>query len=124
MSSATFQTASMSVQVVSCGEVLKAKRIGLRYVEPPRHRTDIHLGPARAVGQPQLTERPRVRRHRWLRASSPCLGLHVHRDLLRAHALSPLDACTGMGLMFEGAILTFFGSVIPLADVPVQEPPG
>src|SRR5437016_1617779 len=42
MSSATFHTASMSVQVVFCGEVLKAKRIDPRYlrvaddpVEPP-----------------------------------------------------------------------------------------
>jgi hypothetical protein len=32
MSSATFHTASMSVQVVSCGEVLKAKRMGPGYV--------------------------------------------------------------------------------------------
>jgi hypothetical protein len=31
---------------------------------------------------------------------------------------------TGMGLMFAGALLAFFGYVIPLADVPVQEPPG
>ncbi len=31
---------------------------------------------------------------------------------------------TGMGLMFVGAVLAFFGYVIPLADVPVQEPPG
>ena len=31
---------------------------------------------------------------------------------------------TGMGLMFVGAILAFFGYVIPLADVPVQEPSG
>jgi hypothetical protein len=32
MSSAVFHTASMSAQVVSCGEVLKAKRMGPRYV--------------------------------------------------------------------------------------------
>jgi hypothetical protein len=31
---------------------------------------------------------------------------------------------TGMGLMFVGAILAFFGYVIPLADVPVHEPSG
>jgi hypothetical protein len=31
---------------------------------------------------------------------------------------------TGMGLMFVGALLAFFGYVIPLADVPVQEPLG
>ena len=34
MSSATLHTASMSVQVVFCGEVLKAKRTGPRYVRP------------------------------------------------------------------------------------------
>src|ERR1700733_497042 len=31
---------------------------------------------------------------------------------------------TGMGLMFVGALVAFFGYVLPLADVPVQEPPG
>jgi hypothetical protein len=31
---------------------------------------------------------------------------------------------TGMGLMFAGALLAFFGYVIPLADVPLQGPPG
>jgi len=31
---------------------------------------------------------------------------------------------TGMGLMFAGALLAFFGYVIPLADVSVQEQPG
>ena len=30
----------------------------------------------------------------------------------------------GMGLMFAGAVLAFLGYVIPLADVPVQEPQG
>ncbi len=30
----------------------------------------------------------------------------------------------GMGLMFAGAVLAFFGYVIPLADVPAQEQPG
>jgi hypothetical protein len=30
----------------------------------------------------------------------------------------------GMGLMFVGALVAFFGYVIPLADVPVAEPPG
>jgi hypothetical protein len=30
----------------------------------------------------------------------------------------------GMGLMFAGALLAFFGYVIPLADVPAQEQPG
>ena len=29
---------------------------------------------------------------------------------------------TGMGLMFAGALLAFFGYVIPLADVPEHEP--
>jgi hypothetical protein len=29
---------------------------------------------------------------------------------------------TGMGLMFVGAVVAFFGYVIPLADVPAQEP--
>ncbi len=28
----------------------------------------------------------------------------------------------GMGLMFAGALLAFFGYLIPLADVPVEEP--
>jgi hypothetical protein len=31
---------------------------------------------------------------------------------------------SGMGLMFAGALLAFFGYVIPLADGSVQEPPG
>ena len=31
---------------------------------------------------------------------------------------------TGMGLMFVGSLVAFFGYVIPLADVPVREPPG
>jgi hypothetical protein len=31
---------------------------------------------------------------------------------------------TGMGLMFAGALLAFFGYVIPIADGSVQEPPG
>jgi hypothetical protein len=31
---------------------------------------------------------------------------------------------TGMGLMCAGALLAFFGYVIPLADIPVQERPG
>ena len=31
---------------------------------------------------------------------------------------------TGMGLMLAGALLAFFGYVIPLADGSVQEPPG
>jgi hypothetical protein len=31
---------------------------------------------------------------------------------------------TGLGLMFAGALLAFFGYIVPLADVPVQEPPG
>jgi hypothetical protein len=30
---------------------------------------------------------------------------------------------TGMGLMFVGGLLAFFGYVIPLADVPVRDPP-
>jgi hypothetical protein len=30
----------------------------------------------------------------------------------------------GMGLMFAGALLAFFGYVIPLADIPAQEQPG
>jgi hypothetical protein len=30
----------------------------------------------------------------------------------------------GMGLMFAGALLAFFGYVIPLAGVPAQEQPG
>ena len=31
---------------------------------------------------------------------------------------------TGMGLMFVGALVAFFGYVLPLADVPLKEPPG
>ncbi len=31
---------------------------------------------------------------------------------------------TGMGLMFVGGLLAFFGYVIPLADVPAKEPTG
>ena len=31
---------------------------------------------------------------------------------------------TGMGLMFAGALLAFFGYIIPLADVRVEGPPG
>jgi hypothetical protein len=30
---------------------------------------------------------------------------------------------TGIGLMFAGALVAFFGYVIPLADIPVQERP-
>jgi hypothetical protein len=29
---------------------------------------------------------------------------------------------TGMGLMFVGALVAFFGYVIPLADIPTEEP--
>src|SRR5579863_7819331 len=39
MSSPTFHTASMSAQVVFCGEVLKAKRIQPRYIRSTRERT-------------------------------------------------------------------------------------
>ena len=31
---------------------------------------------------------------------------------------------TGRALMFVGALVAFFGYVLPLADVPLQEPPG
>jgi hypothetical protein len=31
---------------------------------------------------------------------------------------------TGIGLMFAGALVAFFGYVIPLADIPVLERPG
>lgn len=29
---------------------------------------------------------------------------------------------SGMGLMFAGALVAFFGYIVPLADVPVREP--
>src|SRR5580704_3270414 len=62
MSSAAFHTASMSVQVVSCGEVLKAKRMDPRYVGPANDRTDVRpratrgggRAPKRGVSSPTL----------------------------------------------------------------------